>query len=121
MACHSAAQKRAKFISERLVDRVIITEKEGKLTDAVLLLIGQAIPCCIHFMGRSVCIDFKKWALNFGQGCCKQDLIIYWVKVEIVILQYRIVIFVNGKHSSLSLCESLYRVVFNCIIGDMMK
>ena len=71
MACHSVAQKRAKFISEHLVDRVIITEKVGRLTGVVLLLIGQDIPCCIHYMGRSVRINLKKWALNFGQGSCE--------------------------------------------------
>ena len=72
MACHSAEQKRAKFISKHLVDRVIIMEKVGRLTDVVLLLIGQDIPCCIHYMGRSVFRkfrNFRKWALKFGQGC----------------------------------------------------
>ena len=37
MECHSVAQKRAKYISEHLVDRVMIMVKEARLTGAVLL------------------------------------------------------------------------------------
>lgn len=37
MECHLVAQKRAKYISEHLVDRVMITVKEARLTGAVLL------------------------------------------------------------------------------------
>ena len=37
MECHLVAQKRAKYISEHLVDRVMIMVKEARLTGAVLL------------------------------------------------------------------------------------
>ena len=37
MECHLVAQKRAKYISEHLVDRVMIMVKEARLTGAALL------------------------------------------------------------------------------------
>ena len=54
MECHLVAQKRAKYISEHLVDRVMIMVKEARLTGAVLLLTEQVTLFFILCMDRLV-------------------------------------------------------------------
>ena len=54
MECHLVAQKRAKYISEHLVDRVMITVKEARLTGAVLLPTEQVTLFFILCMDRLV-------------------------------------------------------------------
>ena len=54
MACHLAAQKRARYTSELLAVRVITMEKEVKLTGVAQLLTGQVTRCFILYMDRSV-------------------------------------------------------------------
>ena len=54
MECHLVAQKRAKYISEHLVDRVMIMVKEARLTGAVLLPTEQVTLFFILSMDRLV-------------------------------------------------------------------
>ena len=54
MECHLVAQKRAKYISEHLVDRVMIMVKEARLTGAVLLPTERVTLSFILCMDRLV-------------------------------------------------------------------
>lgn len=54
MECHLVVQKRAKYISEHLVDRVMIMVKEARLTGAVLLPTEQVTLFFILCMDRLV-------------------------------------------------------------------
>ena len=79
MECHLVAQKRAKYISEHLVDRVMITVKEARLTGAVLLPTERVTLFFILCMDRlvifctSACLKLKckhKAYLDYKQALC---------------------------------------------------
>ena len=73
MECHLVALKRAKYISEHLVDRVMIMVKEVRLTDAVLLLTEQVTLYFILYMDRLVyyCTSvISTWSLMSVQASC---------------------------------------------------
>lgn len=54
MECHLAEQRRGRYISVHLEDKVTIMEKGVKLTDVVLLLTGLVTHCFILCMDRLV-------------------------------------------------------------------